>query len=328
MTPKPLKPPDKRSGPTRSGGINCKPYRSVGFKRAGTGHLIVEARLGRHSRLHFLIDSGASRTVIAASSRALPDVDMSDLKVAEARAAGGEMPSVRMIPLGTLRIGAWRFGGVTAAIMELGSLVERLGIVIDGVLGQDVLSRHGFSVDLAAGRISFTSRRPYVASRRSRNSHFSSALTLRSEKLIEVEVRAAGQPPIAGLLDLGAARTLANAAAIAYLGGRYPATDPSRPTPLGMGADARRIDVQCAIVEPFAIGALQFASRCINVADLPVFQILGYENRPVMLLGLDLFEDKRLTINFKTRRLTITLPQPGRRKMNRRSKAMESNHVS
>jgi hypothetical protein len=257
--------------------------------------------------LHFVVDSGASQSVIAASSRALPDVDQSALELAEARAAGGAMPPVRMIPLGTLRIGAWRFRGVTAAIMELGWLCGRLGTVIDGVLGQDVLSQHGFSLDLGAGRIAFTSRRPRASSRRARRSHFVASLTLR-RKLIAVKVRVAGKPPIAGILDLGAARTLTNAAGFAYLGGRQLAADPNRSKPIGIGADARPIEVRRAVIGPFAVGDLHFPSRGINVADLPVFENLGYENRPVLLLGLDLFEDKQLTINFKTRRLTVSLP--------------------
>jgi hypothetical protein len=319
----PLKLPRKRSGTARSRKLKHKAYRPVGFKRAATGHLIVEARLGRHSRLHFLVDSGASQSVIAASSRALPDVDLSVLELAEAKAAGGELPSVRIIPLKTLRVGAWRFRGVTAAIMELGSLFERLGIIIDGVLGQDVLSRQGFSLDLDAGEIAFTSRRQRASSRGARYAHFSAVLTLRSN-LIEVKVRAAGKQPIAGLLDLGAARTLANTAGLAYLGGRLLAVDPSRPTPLGTGADARPMVMRRAVVGPFGIGDLKFPSRRINVADLPVFQILGYQNKPVLLLGLDLFEDKQLTVNFKARRLTISLPHSGRRTPGQRAKPMES----
>jgi hypothetical protein len=299
----------------------------VGIKRAVTGHLIIEARLGRHSRLHFLVDSGASHTVVAASCRALANVNLSVLKLAEAKAAGGAMQSVRLIPLGTLQIGAWRFRGVTAAIMELGSLVERLGIVVDGVVGQDVLSRYGFSLDLEAGKISFTARRPRVSRHRVRNSHFSAGLTLRREKLIEVKIRAAGRPPIAGLLDLGAARSLANAAGFAYLGGRRLVNDPGRPTPLGMGADARPIDVQRAVVGPFAIGDLNFPSRGINVADLPVFRILGYEKKPVLLLGLDLFEDKQLTVNYKTRRLTVSLPDARRRRTGQRVKQMGTDNA-
>jgi hypothetical protein len=326
--PKPLKPPEKRRGRTRSQKPKHETHRPVGFTRTGTGHLIVAAGLDRNARLSLLVDSGASHTVLAASSRALADVDLSALETAEAKAAGGEMPPVRMIRLGTLRIGTWRFRGVTAAIMELGTTMERLGTTIDGILGQDVLARHGLSLDLGAGKIAFASRLPRASSRRPRCAHFSAALNIKSEKLIEVEVRAQAKSPIAGLLDLGAAQTLANGAGVAYLGGRLLPADPKRPPPRGMGADERLLDVQRAVVAPFAIGGLKFPSRALIVADLPVFRILGYENRPVVLLGLDLFEDKRLTINFKTRRLTITLPQPGRRKMNRCSKPMESNHVA
>ena len=42
-----------------------------------------------------------------------------------------------------------------------------------------------------------------------------------------------------------------------------------------------------------------------RVADLPVFAVLGWADRPVMILGLDLLRPTRLTLDYSARRVWL-----------------------
>lgn len=215
------------------------------------------------------------------------------------------MADVRMTKLGTLRIADWRFPRVLAAIMNLDAIIKRLNCHIDGILGRDVLCQRGFSLNLSALQMYFSCRKPRILGA-SQTHHFESDITFNAKKLIELELRLDAQPPIPGVLDLGATTTLTNSAGLVCLGGRKLPADGQSLASTGMGADARPLDVQRARVKQFAIGTFLFPPMDICVADLPVFDVLGYQNKPVVLLGLDLFQDKLLTIHPKAHRLTIS----------------------
>ena len=96
----------------------------VRFHRTATGHIIIRARLDRRQWLDLLLDTGASRTLISASSPRLVGAELLTPKVQSAEAAGGAISAIQMVELETLYIGAWSFSG--AAVMELAHLAERL----------------------------------------------------------------------------------------------------------------------------------------------------------------------------------------------------------
>jgi hypothetical protein len=56
------------------------------------------------------------------------------------------------------------------------------------------------------------------------------------------------------------------------------------------------------------IGSLSFPGMAVHVADLPVFDVLGYRDRPVVLLGLDLFDRRVVGAHFAAKRLHVSAP--------------------
>jgi hypothetical protein len=62
------------------------------------------------------------------------------------------------------------------------------------------------------------------------------------------------------------------------------------------------------------IGKVRFAGMerenvHARVADLPVFAALGWTDRPVMILGLDLLRPTRLTLDYASRRFWLAPSQ-------------------
>ena len=150
------------AGPVRAEGVSDAlrfvmvngGYAEVPLVRLTTGHLAVEMRINGQRGL-FLVDSGASQTVLDAERAVLyplgPVVGRERVTgVAGARDVTGHRMQVYQVgPLsgeGAL-IYVADLGFVTGAIADLG------GPVVDGVLGQDLLERHGAVLDMAGDRL-------------------------------------------------------------------------------------------------------------------------------------------------------------------------------
>ena len=111
--------------------------------------------------LHFLLDSGASQSVVAESSPALAAaIDLPPEDGMTAEAAGSTVPVTRKVTFDALRIGERNLSGLPLAVLELALLAERLGRAVDGIRGLDVLARDGFWLDLVNDRLSIVSRFP------------------------------------------------------------------------------------------------------------------------------------------------------------------------
>lgn len=281
---------------------------TVAIERGPTGHIFVAAQLDDVRTLHLLLDSGASQSVAAASSPALaaakelpPEVGLS------AEAAGARIPVPRRVAFDTLRIGDRNLSGLPLTVLELAPLTERLGRAVDGILGLDVLACEGFWIDLASDRLSLVSpdRRFELPSGEHRYRSVDFQMT--EQGLMTVDVRTAADTRIPAIVDLGAAKTLMNRRALDAFGYALDGNPAAQPS-AAHGADATPVTVVQARIGELRIDGLLFPGMTVHVADLPVFDVLGYRDRPVMLLGLDLFERRIVGADFAAKRLHVSTP--------------------
>lgn len=58
-----------------------------------------------------------------------------------------------------------------------------------------------------------------------------------------------------------------------------------------------------------SIGAAEVSGAEVRIADLPVFKALGFElNEPAVILGIDMFANRRFVIDHPGLRLYISSP--------------------
>ena len=129
------------------------PWVEVPIERLPSGHLAVAVRTGKGQELRFLLDTGASVTVVTPKTRELLGIGGSEGTRARAKAAGGNAGAVRLVELPRLSLGGRPLEDVTAAVMHLDHLNEPLGAEPAGVLGQNVFAAYVVEFDLAAGRL-------------------------------------------------------------------------------------------------------------------------------------------------------------------------------
>jgi len=122
---------------------------STPFESRRAGEVIVPATVGREGPYRFLLDTGSTHTAVterlaaAVAARPVARTTMS--------AAGGTLECL-VVALPAVAIGRMLVDGLTATVLPVAS-AGGLGPGVDGVLGQDFLSRFSYTIDYRAARI-------------------------------------------------------------------------------------------------------------------------------------------------------------------------------
>jgi hypothetical protein len=100
------------------------------------------------------------------------------------------------------------------------------------------------------------------------------------------------------ILDFGSTKTLVNRASLGILGVECRSLCGRWLEKSAMGADAAPMSVAELEIRGFQISDMFFSSRSVYVMDLPVFETLVHRGEPIMLLGLDVFENRIIGADF------------------------------
>jgi len=238
----------------------------------------------------FVIDTGADRTVI---SRELAD---------QLKLPGG--PQVQLHnsggvdKVGTVSIARLGVGDRTLSDIDAPLLTES-NLEAQGMLGVDSLKDQHIVMDFQTRRmISSPSRRePYDPN----------TIVVRGKsrfgQLILVDATVRGVP-VYVILDSGAQATVGNMALRKLL---TRVVDHSQPTEV-ISVTGRRTPAEFQDVNEAHIGDLTIRNMPLTFAELHTFARFGLEDKPAMLLGMDVLSlCRRVSVDFKRREATFTL---------------------
>lgn len=129
-------------------------YTEIPINKLTTGHEIVHVSLNGEMGL-FVIDSGASVTVIHRGS-----ADKFSLTVSEAKktgtGAGGKL-AISQAPIDGISLAGLELDLEIVHVTDLSYVVDALAAAaateVDGVVGQDILTRFGGIIDVRGGRL-------------------------------------------------------------------------------------------------------------------------------------------------------------------------------
>lgn len=274
------------------------PWVDVPIERLPSGHLAVAVRTGKGQELRFLLDTGASVTVVTPKTRELLGIGGSEGTRARAKAAGGNAGAVRLVELPRLSLGGRPLEDVTAAVMHLDHLNEPLGAEPAGVLGQNVFAAYVVEFDLAAGRLRLYERDAAPAW-----DEPARLVPLGRTGLFAVEARIdPGAVDVLAVVDLGAGRTVVN----------HPAAEAAGidPRALGQresihGASQGEIEAAVHTFERLSVGGVVVERPRLLVAQLPVFRPLGLARRPAVILGFDQLDGRIVGLDIEGRRFHL-----------------------
>lgn len=122
-------------------------------------HIFLQARVNGSQPLWFLLDTGASASVLNTSTAKALGLALHGK--AEGRGAGEKSEDVNFVKGVTYELPGVKIEGQTAAAISLDAIEPLMGREVDGILGYDMISRFVVEIDYAGRRLQLYDRKSY-----------------------------------------------------------------------------------------------------------------------------------------------------------------------
>jgi gag-polyprotein putative aspartyl protease/Aspartyl protease len=261
-------------------------------------HLMVDVRINGNGPYHFVVDTGADRTILA--SEVAVELGLSHGEKVMLRGV------VRTVLTETVSILTMTFGSITKRHLAVPTLPRSL-LDADGYLGLDFLDGHRVTFDFKNHLLQVSEPRARFSANWVRENEARIRVSGSSGHLQALDCTIDGVPATA-FIDSGAEVSAANEPLLAALARRNPS--------FGEGASIRLIDItggeiwgKVAMVNKIRLAAALTFTQCpLVVADFLVFDAWGLRQRPALLIGMNLLRQfERVSIDYGLQELRFDL---------------------
>ncbi|MBL8558850.1 MAG: aspartyl protease family protein [Hyphomonadaceae bacterium] len=259
----------------------------------GIGRILAPVWLNGQGPFLFIVDTGANRTVLAPETARRLGLDFSAGEPAVVHGVTGS----ELAPMA--RVAELRIGAIVRRNVDMPVLTSRVHATADGMLGADNLTGTRISVDFRRNRIDISDSRaaparPQRATSLPAEMRFG-LLPLVRGRVADVQVEA--------VVDTGAERSIGNSALRAALIAQRTRTRADGQT-LVFGAVGPHVSADIIWVPRLRIGAGNVTKMPLLFADTHVFRIWRLEEKPALLLGMDVIGQlDAITIDYRLNRV-------------------------
>ena len=262
------------------------------------GRMTVPVMVNGQGPFHFIIDTGADRSVISrelASRLALPDGRKSKL------VSIGGTHDVRTVKIDRLAVSGTEMRHVTAPALP----ARYVGA--DGILGIDSLKNQRVVFDFVRQTMTVEPANT-DAVKQEKDPVGTIIVTAKSRlgQLVLVDADAQGEE-IRVIVDTGGQNSVGNTALRRVMARQSPAAS-FRPVEL-VSVVGERVPADYAMVGRMRIGGIRISNAAIAFADAHPFAKFGLSRRPAMLMGMESLKAfRRVSIDFANRRVKFLMP--------------------
>lgn len=274
------------------------PQYAVSTRLDRIGRIIAPVMINGRGPFRFMLDTGATRTVLAESTLAKLDRTADPHAcVSISGVTGSELAAA--VHIDTLDAGDLHFRDLSLPVLT-GPVLDG----IDGILGMDGFDGLRLSADFIKDRITISRSRAERPGLRFSTVH----VEFVSGRLLMIDVQV-GRVPVKAIIDTGGPRTIGNEALLAALiKGRQhiaqslqtsvvDATQVSRPGMMG------RVPV-------LRLGSATIENLDVTFGDFAIFSKWGLENEPALLIGMDVLGTLAdLTVDYRRKEVDLQ-PRP------------------
>lgn len=247
---------------------------------SGSGHLLISAEIAGRGPYRFALDTGASRTGIARAIAEVIGYQATDVD-RNIQALTNNFQAARF-ELEHVRVNGVELGDVQAVVLPS----DDPPLPVVGYFATDAFGANRYTIDFVERAFITGSAPPAHADGQydaDRGLLFAAA---------EVEFR---DIPVAVMIDTGSARSFINPALADHL-----PTGNIALNMIGVGGVDTRYGLQEArgrLVRQLQIGGACFDRADVYESDLEIFTALGWDDRPAMIIGMDLLEGLLLRVD-------------------------------
>jgi len=256
--------------------------------------MTVPVAIGAEGPWHFVVDTGAERTVVSRELAARLGLAAGPRVRVMAMNGSSVVPSV-LVP--ALSVSTIARHAITAPALEAGDLGAA------GMVGIDALQDHAVEIDFDRDRMTL---RPSKKRRRPAAGRDDVVVTARSlyGQLIVTDAHWRGKR-IAVVVDTGTPVSVGNPALFRLMKG---ARGEGPMTLISATGEAMRADL--IGVNGLQVGGVGFANVQLAIADAAPFRRFGLTDTPALMMGMDLLRLFRtVKIDFANREIRFTLPR-------------------
>lgn len=265
--------------------------------------MTVPVRLGGRGPFQFVVDTGANRTVVGIETAARCSL------LGDGTAAVHGIAGVQPAPL--VKVPVLRVGSVQSRNLSLPTLPkDSLGA--DGLLGIDVLKGRRIDLNFAANTFQISASGSGPSLERGHDTRIPDPARgivvpaqYRSGQLVIFDADVDGIP-VRAFLDSGAQITCGNLALREALVTRSPGyADRMMSTHL-ISATGQTSEASLALLPQLRLGGIGLNSIRAAFAPLHIFSLWGLNDRPAMLVGIDVLRNfDSVTLDFGRREVTF-----------------------
>ena len=251
-------------------------------------HLKVAVRINGNGPYHFVVDTGADRTVLATEVA----VELGLVHGEKVMLEG----VVRAVLAETVSIRTLSFGSITCRHLVVPTLSRSL-LDADGYLGLDFLNGHRVTFDFKNHVLQVSEPRARLSANWQRDNEARIITSGSSGHLQALDCTVDGVPATA-FIDSGAEVSAANAPLLAALARRNPTFAEIGTTRL-IDITGGEILGTVAMVNKIRFPELTFIDCPLVIADFLVFGVWGLRQRPALLIGMNLLRQfARVSIDY------------------------------
>lgn len=289
------------ASPPAGSAITAAPERDATPINAATdaaSHLMVDVRINGNGPYHFVVDTGADRTILASEVAVELGLSHGDKVMLKG--------VVRAVLTETVSIRTMTFGSITKRQLTVPTL-SRLLLDADGYLGLDFLDGHRVTFDFQNHLLQVSEPRTRFSANWVRENEARIRVSGSSGHLQALDCMVDGIPATA-FIDSGAEVSAANEPLLAALASRNPS--------FGEMGSIRLIDItggeisgKVAMVDRIRLAAALTFTHCpLVIADFLVFDVWGLRQRPALLIGMNLLRQfGRVSIDYGLQELRFDL---------------------
>lgn len=255
--------------------------------------------------LLFVIDTGAERTVVATEVAAQLGLPSGPMQLIHGVTAAVTAPSVHVE---RLTLAGRTLHGLTAPTFP------RAALGADGLIGLDALAHFELRIDLERRTVGLRPATDQLLSinpvERTTGTRLNRPTTARvarfGQMLLPVEIEGVRMD---AFIDSGAQYSIGNRALLRALGPRERVASPSG-DPRVHGVGGATLSGDAHRVRGLRVAGRRLGGMRLTFADLHVFDALGLQAQPALLLGADILARfNRISLNFARSQVSLSAPR-------------------
>ncbi len=261
------------------------PLYAIATRQGRIGMIVTSVMIDGHGPFRFMLDTGATRTVLAASTVAKLGLQINPADKILVRGVSG-VTTVPVVHVSSVVSGALQLHDLVAPVLS-GPVFNG----VDGILGMDGLAGMKLTADFVRDQVVIS---PSPAASRATAGSGAAAgaplvATLQgqfvSQRLLLVRGRIDGVET-AAVIDTGATHSLGNAALLALLERGHAAALPTAKDGVVDATDTTENGSSQRIAN-MRLGSTSISNLHVIFGDYSVFKAWGLQDKPALLLGMD-----------------------------------------